>query len=59
MENCQNPCLGCTRVHNPNGCENKLCKEWKAWFLRRWSYIHGYGQQYGIGKKGVCHEVEK
>ena len=30
------PCLRCTRVRNPQTCENKLCKDWQAWFLHRW-----------------------
>ena len=41
------PCEGCTRVACPEKCENKLCKEWKAWFLGRWAGIHAYGQHYG------------
>ena len=30
------PCLTCTRVKDPVNCENKLCKDWQAWFLERW-----------------------
>ena len=30
------PCLTCTRVRNPGNCENKTCKEWRAWFIDRW-----------------------
>lgn len=30
------PCLECTRVRDPQNCENKLCKEWQAWFIDRW-----------------------
>ena len=41
------PCVGCTRVACPENCENKLCKDWKAWFLGRWAGIHAYGQRYG------------
>ena len=52
----ESPCKGCTRVANPEGCENKYCKEWKAWFLHRWALIHRFGQQYG---KGKGHELEK
>ena len=30
------PCLECTRVRDPQSCENKGCKDWQAWFLHRW-----------------------
>lgn len=30
------PCLTCQRVRDPGNCENKLCKEWQAWFIDRW-----------------------
>ena len=30
------PCLTCTRVKDPQNCENKLCKDWQAWFIHRW-----------------------
>ena len=30
------PCLSCQRVRDPKNCENKLCKEWQAWFIDRW-----------------------
>lgn len=30
------PCLECTRVKDPQSCENKLCKDWQAWFIGRW-----------------------
>lgn len=46
------PCDSCTRVCNPDGCENKHCKVWKSWFLRRWAAIYGYGQKHGLQKKG-------
>ena len=32
----KSPCLECTRVRDPQNCENKLCKEWQAWFIDRW-----------------------
>lgn len=44
---CKTPCEDCTRVTCPDKCENKLCKEWKAWFLHRWDAIHAYGIRYG------------
>ena len=49
---CVSPCVGCTRVSDPNGCENKNCKDWKGWFLRRWAGIYAYGQQNGLKGKG-------
>ena len=30
------PCLYCGRVRDPKNCENKLCKDWQAWFISRW-----------------------
>ena len=48
--NCS-PCVNCTRVANPECCENKNCKLWKSWFLRRWGAIYGYGRRYGLGKE--------
>ena len=46
------PCVGCTRVIDPGACENKNCKVWKAWFLRRWAAIYGFGRLHGVAKKG-------
>ena len=45
------PCTGCTRVLNPEACENKNCKIWKAWFLRHWAAIYGFGRRYGLQKQ--------
>ncbi len=39
------PCLICTRVKDPENCENKHCKVWRAWFLRRWSLIHRFPRE--------------
>lgn len=39
------PCLSCTRVKDPENCENKHCKPWQAWFLQRWSLIHRYPRE--------------
>ena len=36
------PCLTCTRVRNPSNCENKLCKDWQAWFIDRWDAMRAY-----------------
>lgn len=35
-ENSKYPCSTCQRVRDPKNCENKLCKEWQAWFIDRW-----------------------
>lgn len=39
------PCLLCTRVPDPELCENKFCEPWKKWFLSRWAKIHAYGRR--------------
>lgn len=52
MKNKHSPCEGCTRVVNPDGCENKNCKVWKVWFLHRWAQIYRYGKQHGCAGKG-------
>lgn len=39
------PCAGCTRVPDPEKCDNKDCKLWREWFLERWAQIHGYYRQ--------------
>ncbi len=51
VKHCPSPCEGCTRVNDPNACENKQCKAWKTWFLRRWAAIYGYGQRHGLARK--------
>lgn len=33
------PCRHCVRVPDPQNCENKNCKSWQQWFLRRWDRI--------------------
>ena len=45
-ENLKSPCASCTRVACPEACENKTCREWKQWFLRRWGMIYEFGQKY-------------
>ena len=42
----QSPCLTCVKVKEPEKCEYKLCKEWSAWFLRRWEEIHSFYKRY-------------
>ena len=36
------PCLNCTRVREPQNCENKTCKDWQAWFIDRWESMREY-----------------
>lgn len=36
----QYPCTTCVRVKDPKACENKNCKAWIEWFLRRWEELH-------------------
>lgn len=36
------PCVGCTRVPDPEKCDNKDCKLWRKWFLANWELIHGF-----------------
>ena len=55
----ESPCKGCTRVANPEGCENKYCKQWRAWFTHRWALIYRFGQKYGCAGKGTHYELEK
>lgn len=31
-----NPCDKCTRVPNPDACDNKRCPDWQAWWIPRW-----------------------
>ena len=53
------PCVGCTRVANPQACENKQCKLWKSWFLRRWAGIYAYGRRCGLPVKRCNYEMEE
>lgn len=39
------PCDRCTRVGNPENCENKNCVPWRQWFSYRWEQLR---QQYGL-----------
>ena len=36
MSKMNSPCLTCTRVKNPQDCENKNCGDWRRWFIARW-----------------------
>lgn len=51
MANKKSPCETCTRVKDPGNCENKRCKDWEVWFLKRWAEIHGYYSRYGSRKE--------
>lgn len=33
------PCDNCTRVPNPEDCDNKRCPEWQAWWKPLWDKI--------------------
>ncbi len=46
------PCMNCSRVKDPGNCENKCCRQWSAWFMQRWSQIHGFYQKYGKQEDG-------
>jgi hypothetical protein len=35
------PCLTCTRVADPEKCENINCKAWREWFLKKWGELRG------------------
>ena len=36
------PCLHCTRVQDPQNCENKNCRSWQQWFIKRWDQIRAF-----------------
>lgn len=36
----KSPCLTCTRVHDPEECNDKSCGRWRAWWLAKWEQIH-------------------
>lgn len=31
------PCMRCTKVPDPEACENKSCQQWQRWFIGRWN----------------------
>ena len=35
-EQMESPCKNCSRVRNPDACENKNCRVWRQWFQQRW-----------------------
>lgn len=52
------PCLTCTRVREPRDCENKNCRVWRQWFLKRWEQLRSIPKQQMEAAKpqplGVC-----
>ena len=30
------PCIGCSRVADPQNCEDKSCRAWRRWFVESW-----------------------
>lgn len=39
------PCVSCTRVADPEKCENKYCNVWRQWFISSWDRMRGYPRQ--------------
>lgn len=37
----EKPYLTCKTVANPEKCENKNCKAWRKWFLKKWGELRG------------------
>lgn len=31
------PCICCTRVSDPENCENKNCAVWQRWYIETWN----------------------
>lgn len=46
----ESPCLYCTRVRDPKNCENKLCNEWRIWWIGRWEAMRTIARQHARGK---------
>ncbi len=53
MLNKKSPCETCMKVPDPEKGEYKLCKEWNAWFLRRWEEIHSFYKRYSNRRGGL------
>lgn len=41
------PCAGCTRVPDPEDCENKRCAPWRQWYIERWGQTRRLLRQAG------------
>lgn len=39
MNQMEYPCTCCQRTEDPQQCDNKECKKWRAWFLRSWEQM--------------------
>lgn len=35
----RSPCASCSRVKDPENCENKHCSVWRQWFIDRWETL--------------------
>ncbi len=46
----KSPCETCNRVRDPKNCENKQCRQWANWYLKRWKDIHGFYEKYKKGE---------
>jgi hypothetical protein len=33
------PCISCTRVTDPENCEDKRCQAWQRWFTDAWDQL--------------------
>lgn len=56
MTNTISPCQHCTRVRDPQNCENKNCKPWREWFFAQWEQtrkLYRKGMDTGSSKGGV------
>lgn len=54
-KNRKSPCIICQRVRDPQNCENKLCKDWQAWFIDRWESMRRGVMQ---AEQGQCIQSE-
>jgi hypothetical protein len=45
---CKKPCDSCKKVKDPEACENKYCKEWGRWWIRRWNLL----RMFNLPKEG-------
>lgn len=39
MKQIQYPCTNCRRTEDPGQCDNKDCRQWRAWFLQSWEQL--------------------
>lgn len=45
MKKKRSPCLGCTRVPDPENCTDKKCGIWRAWFVEQWDQLRQFPRQ--------------